>query len=178
MLEGNWLVGQLRNANRSADFGVFPFPGASRLYGFGEYNYISTKSKNPDVAAKFLDYLEVDAGSASQFGRVGDRREQEREIGQHGASGSRLGQNLRSVQRGFRQRRPSLSAGRDDGIFPGDQRGRQRSSRPARPPRVNCKNSSPRENSARSRMGRSKAGPVSRPSRRSPFRSAIRTSDL
>jgi raffinose/stachyose/melibiose transport system substrate-binding protein len=58
MLEGNWLVGQLKNANRAADFGVFPFPGASRLYGFGEYNYISTKSKNPDVAAKFLDYLE------------------------------------------------------------------------------------------------------------------------
>jgi raffinose/stachyose/melibiose transport system substrate-binding protein len=58
MLEGNWLVGQLKNANRAADFGVFPFPGASRLYGFGEYNYISTKSKHPDIAAKFLDYLE------------------------------------------------------------------------------------------------------------------------
>jgi raffinose/stachyose/melibiose transport system substrate-binding protein len=58
MLEGNWLVGQLKNANRTADFGVFPFPGASRLYGFGEYNYISAKSKNPDIAAKFLDYLE------------------------------------------------------------------------------------------------------------------------
>jgi raffinose/stachyose/melibiose transport system substrate-binding protein len=58
MLEGNWLVGQLRNANKLADYGVFPFPGATRLYGFGEYNYISTKSKNPDVAAKFLDYLE------------------------------------------------------------------------------------------------------------------------
>ena len=58
MLEGNWLVGQLRNANRLADFAVFPFPGATHLYGFGEYNYISSKSKNPDVAAKFLDYLE------------------------------------------------------------------------------------------------------------------------
>ncbi len=57
MVEGNWLVGQLRNANKLADYGLFPFPGASRLYGFGEYNYISTKSKNPDVAAKFLDYL-------------------------------------------------------------------------------------------------------------------------
>ena len=33
-------------------------PATNRLYGFGEYNYISTKSKNPDVAAKFLDYLE------------------------------------------------------------------------------------------------------------------------
>ena len=58
MLEGNWLVGQLRNANKLADYGLFPFPGATRLYGFGEYNYISTKSKNPDIAAKFLDYLE------------------------------------------------------------------------------------------------------------------------
>ena len=37
---------------------LFPFPGTTRLYGFGEYNYISTKSKNPDIAAKFLDYLE------------------------------------------------------------------------------------------------------------------------
>jgi raffinose/stachyose/melibiose transport system substrate-binding protein len=58
MLEGNWLVGQLKNANRLADFGLFTFPGASRLYGFGEYNYISAKSKHPDIAAKFLDYLE------------------------------------------------------------------------------------------------------------------------
>ena len=57
MLEGNWFVGQLRNANKLADYGLFPFPGATRLYGFGEYNYISTKSKNPDVAAKFLNYL-------------------------------------------------------------------------------------------------------------------------
>ena len=57
MLEGNWLVGQLRNAKRLADYAVFPFPGTTRLYGFGEYNYISTKSKNPDIAAKFLNYL-------------------------------------------------------------------------------------------------------------------------
>lgn len=58
MLEGNWLVGQLRNANKLGDYAVFPFPGATRLYGFAEYDYISTKSKNPDLAAKFLDYLE------------------------------------------------------------------------------------------------------------------------
>jgi len=58
MLEGNWLVGQLRNANKLADYGLFPFPGTTRLYGFGEYNYISKQSKNPDAAAKFLDYLE------------------------------------------------------------------------------------------------------------------------
>lgn len=58
MLEGDWLVGQLKDAKRLADFAVFPFPtGTARLYGFAEYDYISTKSKNPDVAAKFLDFL-------------------------------------------------------------------------------------------------------------------------
>ena len=71
MLEGNWLVGQLKSANRTADFGVFPFPGAPRLYGFAEYNYISSKSKNPDIAAKFLDYLEstpVQQANLAAFG--------------------------------------------------------------------------------------------------------------
>jgi len=59
MLEGDWLVGQLKGENRTADFGLFPFPtGTDRLYGFAEYNYISTKSKVPDIAAKFLNYLE------------------------------------------------------------------------------------------------------------------------
>lgn len=58
MLEGDWLVGQLKGAGKLADFGVTPFPtGTKRLYGFAEYNYISTKSKAPDVAAKFLDFL-------------------------------------------------------------------------------------------------------------------------
>jgi raffinose/stachyose/melibiose transport system substrate-binding protein len=73
MLEGNWLVGQLRNAKRLSDYEVFPFPGATRLYGFGEYNYISTKSKNPDIAAKFLDYLEstpVQQANLNLFGGV------------------------------------------------------------------------------------------------------------
>ena len=73
MLEGNWLVGQLRNANQLADYGLFPFPGTNRLYGFGEYNYVSTKSKNPDVAAKFLDYLTstpVQQANLAVFGGV------------------------------------------------------------------------------------------------------------
>jgi len=75
MLEGNWLVGQLRNANKLADYGLFPFPDAKRLYGFAEYNYISTKSKNPDLAAKFLDYLEstpVQQANIDLFGGVGN----------------------------------------------------------------------------------------------------------
>jgi raffinose/stachyose/melibiose transport system substrate-binding protein len=71
MLEGNWLVGQLKNANRLADFGLFPFPGASRLYGFGEYNYISAKSKHPDIAAKFLDYLESTSVQQASLAALG-----------------------------------------------------------------------------------------------------------
>ncbi len=122
MLEGNWLVGQLRNANKLADYGLFPFPGTTRLYGFGEYNYVSTKSKHPDLAAKFLDYLEFDASATSQ--PRGLRRqfsEQERQVGQQGASRSRMGQALWPVQRRLRQRGPSLPAGRDDGILARDQ---------------------------------------------------------
>tara|TARA_R110002124_G_scaffold53247_1_gene152698 strand:+ start:29833 stop:31071 length:1239 start_codon:yes stop_codon:yes gene_type:complete len=58
MLEGDWLVGQLTEAGNIDDYGVFPFPtGTDRLYGFAEYHYISTKSENPDLAAKFLDYF-------------------------------------------------------------------------------------------------------------------------
>ena len=72
MLEGDWLVGQLKGANRLADFAVFPFPtGGKRLYGFAEYNYISSKSKNPDVAAKFLDYLESTPVQQAHLGDFG-----------------------------------------------------------------------------------------------------------
>lgn len=58
MLEGDWLVQQLSEAGNLDDYGLFAFPtGTGRLYGFAEYNYISTKSANPDLAAKFLDYF-------------------------------------------------------------------------------------------------------------------------
>jgi raffinose/stachyose/melibiose transport system substrate-binding protein len=59
MLEGDWLVSQLDGTGANLDdYGMFPFPtNTDRLYGFAEYNYISTKSKNPDLAAKFLDYF-------------------------------------------------------------------------------------------------------------------------
>lgn len=59
MLEGDWLVSQLKGTGANLDdYGIFPFPtDTNRLYGFGEYNYISSKSPNPDTAAKFLDYL-------------------------------------------------------------------------------------------------------------------------
>jgi raffinose/stachyose/melibiose transport system substrate-binding protein len=72
MLEGDWLVGQLRDAKRLADFAVFPFPtGTNRLYGFAEYNYVSTKSKNPDAAAKFLDFLSSTPVQQTHLGEFG-----------------------------------------------------------------------------------------------------------
>ena len=79
MLEGDWLVGQLRDAKRLADFAVFPFPtGTKRLYGFAEYNYVSTKSKNPDIAAKFLDFLSstpVQQAHLGEFGTISVNKE-------------------------------------------------------------------------------------------------------
>lgn len=58
MLEGDWLVQQLAEAGKLDDIDLFPFPtGINRLYGFANYYYVSSKSKNPDLAAKFLDYL-------------------------------------------------------------------------------------------------------------------------
>jgi raffinose/stachyose/melibiose transport system substrate-binding protein len=72
-LEGDWFVDQLRNAKANLDdYATFQIPtGTGRLYGFGEYNYISTKSKAPDAAAKFLDYLESDAVQQKNLGRFG-----------------------------------------------------------------------------------------------------------
>lgn len=59
ILEGNWLVKQIKNNGRNeSDYGLFPFPtGTKRLYGFAEYNYISSKSKHPNAAAEFLNYM-------------------------------------------------------------------------------------------------------------------------
>jgi raffinose/stachyose/melibiose transport system substrate-binding protein len=72
MLEGDWLVDQLRTAKKLDAYEVVPFPtGTERLYGFAEYNYISTKSKNPDAAAKFLDYLESTEVQRKYIGQFG-----------------------------------------------------------------------------------------------------------
>lgn len=58
MLEGNWLVNRVDKAGIMDSTGIFPFPtGTNRLYGFAEYNYISSTSKNPDTAAAFLDFF-------------------------------------------------------------------------------------------------------------------------
>lgn len=72
MLEGDWLVGQLKQNNKLDAYAMFPFPnGTKRLYGFAEYNYISAKSAHPDVAAKFLDYLESTAVQQAHLGDFG-----------------------------------------------------------------------------------------------------------
>ncbi|MDR6431805.1 extracellular solute-binding protein [Brucella pseudogrignonensis] len=75
MLEGDWLVSQLNGTGANLDdYGIFPFPtDTDRLYGFGEYNYISSKSPNPDIAAKFLDYFlstQVQQDLVGQFSAV------------------------------------------------------------------------------------------------------------
>jgi raffinose/stachyose/melibiose transport system substrate-binding protein len=78
MLEGDWLVGQLNQNKKLDGYAVFPFPnGTKRLYGFAEYNYISAKSPHPDVAAKFLDYLEstdVQQAHLGDFGTISVNR--------------------------------------------------------------------------------------------------------
>lgn len=58
-LEGDWFAGFLDEAKFSptSDLGVFAFPtGTDRIYGLQQANYISKTSKNPDAAAKFLDF--------------------------------------------------------------------------------------------------------------------------
>ena len=48
MLEGNWLVGQLRNANRLADYGLFPFPRSDRVStGSGSTTTSARRAKIP-----------------------------------------------------------------------------------------------------------------------------------
>jgi raffinose/stachyose/melibiose transport system substrate-binding protein len=69
MLEGGWLVDQLRNGGRAEDFGVFVFPtGTDRLYSFAEYLYISSKSPNAEAAAQFLDFLASDEVQQQHLG--------------------------------------------------------------------------------------------------------------
>jgi len=72
MLEGDWLVNQLREQKRLNDFAIAPFPtGTNRLYSFAEYYYVSKQSKVPDLAARFLDYLQSDAVQQKYVGILG-----------------------------------------------------------------------------------------------------------
>jgi raffinose/stachyose/melibiose transport system substrate-binding protein len=71
MLEGNWLVNSLSEADDLEKYGIFPFPtGTGRLYGFAEYHYISSKSENPDAAAKFLAYILSDDTQQKYLGAL------------------------------------------------------------------------------------------------------------
>lgn len=71
MLEGNWLVNSLAEADDLDKYGIFPFPtGTGRLYGFAEYHYISSKSENPDAAAKFLAYILSDETQQKYLGKL------------------------------------------------------------------------------------------------------------
>jgi raffinose/stachyose/melibiose transport system substrate-binding protein len=59
MLEGSWFNGFLKQNGfqPTSDLGLFGFPtGTNRVYGLTTNNYISKTSKNPDAAAKFLDF--------------------------------------------------------------------------------------------------------------------------
>lgn len=73
MLEGDWLVGMLKAEGLDhTTIDIFPFPtGTGRLYGFAEYFYVSTTSKAPDVAAKFLDFMLSDAVQQENLGTFG-----------------------------------------------------------------------------------------------------------
>jgi len=74
MLEGDWLVDQLRTEvpGMLADVGVFPFPtGTNRLYGFGVNFYLNPYSNNHDLAAKFLDLFISDRVQQAHLGVFG-----------------------------------------------------------------------------------------------------------
>lgn len=64
--EGDWFGPQSVDAGMTADqFSIFTFPtGTGRLYGFGELLYVTQNAKNPDLAAKFLDYMISEEGQA------------------------------------------------------------------------------------------------------------------
>lgn len=65
-LEGDWYGAQAIDGGMEAgDFGIFPLPTETgRVYGFGELLYISSGAKNPDLAAKFLDFMISEEGQA------------------------------------------------------------------------------------------------------------------
>lgn len=70
-LEGDWFGGFLKQANfaPTSDLGVFAFPtGTGRIYGLQQANYISKTSKNPDAAAKFLDFWMSEATQTKYAG--------------------------------------------------------------------------------------------------------------
>ena len=93
MLEGDWLVQQLADGGNLDDYGIFPFPtGTDRLYGFAEYNYVSSRARTRTLAAKFLDYFISTAGAAGHARPVRDHvGQQERQVREPAAARRRSG---------------------------------------------------------------------------------------
>lgn len=79
MLEGDWLVSQIKEGGNVDDYDVFPFPnGTGRLYGFAEYFYISSKTKKADLAAEFINSFtstEFQTQIAGTFGALSVNKE-------------------------------------------------------------------------------------------------------
>lgn len=72
MLEGDWLVGQLDQNGVLDKYGVFPFPtDTERLYGLGQYYYVSAYSPHKDIDAKFLDFINNLENSQAYLGNAG-----------------------------------------------------------------------------------------------------------
>jgi raffinose/stachyose/melibiose transport system substrate-binding protein len=79
MLEGDWLVSQIKEGGNVDDYDVFPFPnGTGRLYGFAEYFYISSKTAKADLAAEFINSFtstEFQTQIAGTFGALSVNKE-------------------------------------------------------------------------------------------------------
>ncbi|WP_182113120.1 MULTISPECIES: ABC transporter substrate-binding protein [unclassified Actinotalea] len=63
-IEGDWFGPMAIDGGLAAeDMSLFAFPtGTGRAYGFGELLYLTPNAKNPDAAAKFLDYMVSEEG--------------------------------------------------------------------------------------------------------------------
>ncbi|MEP3046158.1 MAG: extracellular solute-binding protein [Roseibium sp.] len=72
MLEGDWHVNTINEGSDIEKYGIFAFPtGTGRLYGFAEYLYISSKAKNKDLAAEFLNMFTTEEFQTANIGAFG-----------------------------------------------------------------------------------------------------------
>lgn len=63
-IEGDWFGPMAVDGGLAPeDLGIFPFPtGTDRAYGFGELFYLTPNAGNPDLAARFLDFMISEEG--------------------------------------------------------------------------------------------------------------------
>ena len=130
MLEGDWLVGQLQERQQACRLRGLPVPRQRA----GSMASASTTTSAPRAKIRT---------SRRSSSTIWSRRRSSRPIS--AIFGGSVNKNVKSdstepldlawakifgdVKRRLRQRRPGVPAGRDDGIFADDQRGRQRPSR-------------------------------------------------